>query len=72
MKRIFTGLYWDITVSPLKNKSVDDLKNFNRPNPVPINIALLEQEQKRAIGLYENTELPVPTTFKRMFRLKAL
>lgn len=56
IKRVFTGLYWDITESPLQNKTVDDLKDFNWPDPASMDLALLKREQERAKWLYENTD----------------
>lgn len=56
IRRIFTGLYWDIIESPLREKTVDDLKDFPWPDPDSIDLEKLDREAERAKWLYENTD----------------
>lgn len=56
IKRVFTGLYWDIIDSPLRGKEVEDLKEFPWPDPDSIDLEALKREGQRAKWLYENTD----------------
>jgi uroporphyrinogen decarboxylase len=56
IRRIFTGMYWDITEYPLKGATAEDLDDFMWPNPKSIDFSLLEEYKKQASDLYENTD----------------
>lgn len=56
IKRVFTGLYWDIIDSPLEDKEVEDLATFPWPDPDSIDMDLIKREAARAKWLYENTD----------------
>ena len=56
IRRVFTGLYWDIIESPLRDKEVEDLADFPWPDPDSIDMDSVRREAKRAKWLYENTD----------------
>jgi uroporphyrinogen decarboxylase len=56
IRRVFTGLYWEIIESPLEGASVDDLKTFAWPDPESIDREKLEMEAKRAKWFWGNTD----------------
>lgn len=56
IRRKFTGLYWDIVESPLRDKNVDDLKEFPWPDADSIDMDFIRREAVRAKYLYENTD----------------
>ena len=56
IRRKFTGLYWDIIESPLRDKEVEDLEDFPWPDPDSIDMESIRREAKRAKFLYENTD----------------
>ena len=56
VRRVFTGLYWDIVESPLKGSSIEDLDKFQWPNPESVDRKLIEQFAASAKDLYENTD----------------
>lgn len=56
IRRKFTGLYWDIIESPLRDKEVEDLEDFPWPDPDSIDMESICREAKRAKFLYENTD----------------
>ena len=54
--RKFTGLYWDIVENPLKGASLEEIKKYPFPDPQSIDIHYLDELEKRAKYLYENTD----------------
>lgn len=56
IRRKFTGLYWDIVESPLRNKTADDLKDFPWPDADSVDMDFIRREAARAKHLYENTD----------------
>ena len=56
VRRVFTGLYWDIVESPLKGSSIEDLDKFQWPNPESVDRKSIEQFAASAKDLYENTD----------------
>lgn len=60
--RTFTGLYWEITDSPLKGASIEDLKNYPWPNPEKLNIAQLDDFTELAKKLFTETDKVVCAT----------
>lgn len=56
IRRVFTGLYWDIVEHPLKDKTTGDLDAFDWPDPESIDHGLLAKERERAKWFFENTD----------------
>lgn len=56
IRRIFTGLYWDAVNTPLRGATMEDLDNYQFPNPDSIPEAELAAIAKEAKYLYENTD----------------
>ncbi len=56
IRRRFTGMYWDIVESPLKDATLEDLKNFPWPDPEAIPQEEFDACAKAAKYLYENTD----------------
>ncbi len=54
--RKFTGLYWDIVYSPLKDATVEEVAKYPFPDIDSMDLTTLEQETKRAKELYERTD----------------
>jgi len=57
--RVYTGLYWDIKVSPLRGASIDDLDSFPWPQAEKINIKQIEEFKEQAKKLYYETDYVV-------------
>ena len=56
IRRIFTGMYWDIIDHPLKGATVDDLMNYPWPDPESIDIKEIEEYVSQARYLFEETD----------------
>ena len=56
IRRIFTGLYWDILDYPLKGADVKTLENYRFPNPQSIDLEEIESYALEARRLYEETD----------------
>ncbi len=56
IERTWTGLYWDITRSPLAGADVDDLERYPWPEPESIDIREVEAMRDRARTLFEETD----------------
>ena len=56
IRRKFNGMYWDNMNYPLRNTDIDDLKSYRWPDPETINHELLDEYEKKARDLYENTD----------------
>lgn len=54
--RKFTGLYWDIVDSPLKDAGLKDVENYPFPDPDSIDVKALDAIKRQAKYLYENTD----------------
>ena len=54
--RKFTGLYWDIVDSPLKDATLEEIKKYPFPDPDSVSIDELAAVKKQAKYLYENTD----------------
>lgn len=54
--RKFTGLYWDIVDSPLKDADLKDVENYPFPDPDSIDVKALDAIKRQAKYLYENTD----------------
>lgn len=52
----YTGLYWDVVESPLKDATLEELRSYPFPNPDSIDEKLLETYVARAKQLYEETD----------------
>ena len=59
VKRVFTGLYWDIKDPPLKGATIEDLDKYPWPNPDMINIKQIENYRDQAKKLYLETNYVV-------------
>jgi uroporphyrinogen decarboxylase len=59
IKRVFTGLYWDIQDPPLKGADLDDLKRYPWPDPDRIDIKKMEAYREQAKRLYLETDYVV-------------
>lgn len=55
VKRVFTGLYWDIVDPPLKGATVDDLCKYPFPGPQSIDRDVIRRYTEQAKHLRENT-----------------
>lgn len=56
IRRIFTGLYFDIIENPLKDATLEDLEAYDWPDPMSVSMEEIEAEAERAKFLYENTD----------------
>ena len=56
IRRVFTGMYWDITDYPLKGADLKKLENYRFPDPRSINIREIEAFALKAKRLYEETD----------------
>lgn len=56
IRRRFTGMYWDIVTSPLQGASIEDLNDYEWPDPQSIDIHIIEAYRDNALYLYENTD----------------
>lgn len=55
----FTGLYWDIVNSPLKDATMQDIENYPWPDGDDLDFALICGYAEEAKALYENTDYVV-------------
>jgi uroporphyrinogen decarboxylase len=51
----FSGIYWEITQSPLRGASKDEVAAYNLPTPEQMTANLLDEWEARARHLYEAT-----------------
>ncbi|MCL1896614.1 MAG: methyltransferase [Clostridiales bacterium] len=56
IRRVFTGLYWDIVDYPLKGAAVRDLKNYRFPDPRSVDPQEIERYASEARRLFEETD----------------
>lgn len=56
IRRIFTGMYWDIVEYPLKGATVKDLQNYCWPDPESLDMDEIEEYAAQAKRLYEETD----------------
>lgn len=56
IRRVFTGLYWDAVNAPLEGAGIEELENYRFPNPDSLPQDLLNQYEKDAKRLYEETD----------------
>lgn len=56
IRRVFTGLYWEAVNAPLKDATLEDLDHYPFPNPESISTEELDEIEKQAKDLYENTD----------------
>lgn len=59
IKRVFTGLYWDIQDPPLKGADLDDLKRYPWPDADRINMKKIDGYREQAKRLYLETDYVV-------------
>lgn len=56
IRRKFTGLYWDIIEHPLKGASVEDLNEFQWPDPTSVDTKLINSYKETAKKLFSETD----------------
>lgn len=56
IKRVWTGMYWDQLEYPLKGATIEDLDNYQWPDPTSIDMDLVNEYAKEAKRLYEETD----------------
>jgi uroporphyrinogen decarboxylase len=56
IKRMDTGMYWDIYEYPLKNATFDEIKNFPWPSAKDIDMDDLKKETEKAKRLYYDSD----------------
>ncbi|HBN84274.1 MAG TPA: methyltransferase, partial [Clostridiales bacterium] len=56
IKRVFTGKYWEHASTPLKGATLSDLDQYPFPDPNSIDEEELDEIEKQAADLYENTD----------------
>lgn len=56
IKRVYTGMYWDVAEYPLKGATLEDLENYRWPDPESIDREEIEEYAKQAKRLYEETD----------------
>jgi uroporphyrinogen decarboxylase len=56
IKRVYTGMYWDIAEYPLKGGSVEDIENYRWPVPESIDKDEIDEYARQAKRLYNNTD----------------
>jgi uroporphyrinogen decarboxylase len=56
IRRIFTGMYWDITDYPLKGATAHDLEKYQWPDPESINLKEIDEYANQARQLFEETD----------------
>ena len=56
IQRKYTGMYWDIVDSPLEGAEVEDLDAFEWPDPESLDMKELDDIQRRAKYLFEQTD----------------
>ena len=56
IRRIYTGMYWDISEYPLKNATIDDLEKYQWPDPESIDMNEIEEYARQAKKLFEETD----------------
>jgi len=56
IKRVYTGLYWDIVENPLKDATVEDLEHYEFPEGNSLDEKQIEEIQAEAKRLYEEGE----------------
>ncbi len=59
IKRVFTGLYWEIKDPPLKGASIDDLERYPWPQAEMIDSTQIEAYREQAKKLYNETHYVV-------------
>lgn len=56
IKRVYTGMYWDVAEYPLKGATVKDLENYQWPDPESVDRNEIEECARQAKKLYEETD----------------
>ena len=56
IRRVFTGLYWDIIENPLRGASIKDLESYPFPDPYSVSRADIDRVIADAKKLYEETD----------------
>ena len=56
VKRVYTGMYWDIIEYPLRGATLKDLENYRWPDPTSIDHRAIDAYAKQAKTLWEETD----------------
>jgi uroporphyrinogen decarboxylase len=56
IRRIYTGMYWDIVEYPLEGAAVEDLERYKWPEPESIDMDEIKEHARQAKKLYEETD----------------
>jgi len=56
IRRRYTGMYWDVIEAPLKGATVDDLEEYQWPDPESVDMNEIEEYARQAKKLYEETD----------------
>jgi uroporphyrinogen decarboxylase len=56
VRRVYTGMYWDIKESPLKGASIEDLEKYPWPEAGKISMKQMDEFRAQAKKLYEETD----------------
>lgn len=59
IRRRFTGLYWEAVNAPLKDATIEEMENYPFPDPDSIPEAMLQNYEKKAKYLFEETDYVV-------------
>ena len=59
IKRRWTGVYWDIVESPLKNATLEEIQKFPWPDISKIDLCSLDKHAEKARRLFEDTDYVV-------------
>lgn len=56
IRRVFTGLYWDIVENPLREATLEDLENYPFPDPYTVSVKELDGIEADAKKLWRETD----------------
>lgn len=56
IRRVYTGLYWDIVDHPLRGATIGDLQRYPFPDPTSVRVSELDEVEQTAKRLYRETD----------------
>ena len=56
IRRVYTGMYWDVAEYPLKGAMAEDLEKYRWPDPESLDMKEVEEYARQARKLYEETD----------------
>ena len=59
IRRVFTGMYWEMADNPLKGAVIDDLEKFQWPDPDSVAESEIDSITERARYLWEDTDFVI-------------